>query len=179
MNIPLLPGILGSLKEGYTESYINFPVAIVIPQKGFFHSAWFFFHFMIQVSLEFKNVVHVGEGPSVSYAASPYARYYLTVSTLISWRHITALFACVLNINGSLEDSKASSISVRVARVLFPKEVTLEEEYAIQGSRQEYEDSAWTIRKTRAVGTSHEPRTYLIALPLERSIPANDDNHEP
>jgi hypothetical protein len=43
--------------------------------------------------------------------ASPYARYYLAISTPMSWKHIMTVFGGILKSKGKLEDATAYSIS--------------------------------------------------------------------
>ncbi|KAF8261163.1 hypothetical protein EI94DRAFT_1608219 [Lactarius quietus] len=126
--------ILSASNEGFTESYIICPAAIVGPGTGPVPSASFFFDFMMQVALGFKMAVYVGEGSNVFYTvlledlvdlykrvfarilsredakASPYARYYIAVSTPMTWKHIMTVFAGVLKSKGKLEDATAHSI---------------------------------------------------------------------
>jgi nucleoside-diphosphate-sugar epimerase len=128
--------ILCASEEGYTESYIICPAAIVGPATGPVPSASFFFHFMSQLALGFKKAIYVGEGSNVFYTvlladlvdlykrvfariisredakASPYARYYLAISTPMSWKQIMTVFGGVLKSKGMLEDATAYSISL-------------------------------------------------------------------
>ena len=46
--------------------------------------------------------------------ASPYARYYIAISTPMSWEHIMTVFSSVLESKGKLEDAAAHSIPVSV-----------------------------------------------------------------
>jgi len=130
--------ILRASEEGYTESYIICPAAIVGTAKGPVPSASFFFHFMTQLALGFKMAVYVGEGQNIFYTllledlvdlysrvfvrilsredakASPYARYYIAISTPMSWKHIMTVFGSVLESKGKLEDATAHSIPISV-----------------------------------------------------------------
>lgn len=63
----LLPRILRAAEEGYTESYIVCPGAIVGPGTGPVPSVSLFFHFMTQIALGFKKAVYVGEGSNQFY----------------------------------------------------------------------------------------------------------------
>jgi len=54
--------ILRASEEGYTESYIVCPGAVVGPSKGPVPSGSVFFKFMSQFSLAFKKPFYVGEG---------------------------------------------------------------------------------------------------------------------
>jgi hypothetical protein len=46
--------------------------------------------------------------------ASPYARYYIAISTPMSWKHIMTVFGGVLESKGKLEDATAHSIPISV-----------------------------------------------------------------
>ncbi len=59
--------LLHASEEGYTESYIICPAAIVGPSTGPVPSASFFFHFMTQLALGFKKAIYVGEGSNIFY----------------------------------------------------------------------------------------------------------------
>lgn len=63
----LLLRILRASDEGYTESYIICPAAIVGPPTGPVPSASFFFHFMSQLALGFQKAIYVGEGSNIFY----------------------------------------------------------------------------------------------------------------
>ncbi|KAF8262147.1 hypothetical protein EI94DRAFT_734099 [Lactarius quietus] len=121
-----------SLNEGYAESYIFCPGTIVVTRRAPIPSAPFFFYFMIQVALEF---VYIRRAPTSSIWCSlktslstylhptkprqrqgkPCARHYLAVSTLMSWRHIMAIFSCVVKRSGKLEDANTYSVPPRDA----------------------------------------------------------------
>ena len=64
----LLPRLLCASEEGYTESYIICPAAIVGPGTGPVPSASVFFNFMTQLALGFKKAIYVGEGSNIFYA---------------------------------------------------------------------------------------------------------------
>ncbi|KAF8262136.1 hypothetical protein EI94DRAFT_1809254 [Lactarius quietus] len=94
-----------ALDEGYTESYIIHPTAIIGPGTGPVPSASLFLHFMIQVALEdLFDLLFARIQSHDDAKASPYSRNYF-VSMLISLRLITAIFACVLKNNGKLEEA--------------------------------------------------------------------------
>ena len=46
--------------------------------------------------------------------ASPYARYYIAISTPIPWKHIMTVFGGVLASKGKLEDAAPHSIPISV-----------------------------------------------------------------
>ena len=81
--LSLLPRILRASEEGYTESYIICPGAIVGPATGPVPAASFFFHFMSQLALGFKKAVYVGEGANIFYTVRSPSR----VSIPIVHRH--------------------------------------------------------------------------------------------
>lgn len=64
----LLPRLLRASEEGYTESYIICPAAIVGPATGPVPTASFFFYFLTQLTLAFNKAIYVGEGSNVFYA---------------------------------------------------------------------------------------------------------------
>lgn len=149
--------ILRASEEGYTESYIVCPAAIVGPSTGPVPSASFFFHFMTQLALAFKRAIYVGEGANIFYAvrlddlvdlyrrvfgrilsrvdakASPYARYYIAVSTPLSWKHIMTVFGGVLARKGKLEDAAAHSVSL--SDVPYPASTFLGSSQHARGER--------------------------------------------
>ena len=63
----LLLRILRASDEGYTESYIICPGAVVGPATGPVPAASFFFHLMSQVALGYKMAVYIEEGSNVFY----------------------------------------------------------------------------------------------------------------
>ncbi|KAH8980018.1 NAD-binding protein [Lactarius akahatsu] len=149
--------ILRASEEGYTESYIICPAAIVGPSTGPVPSASFFFHFMTQLALGFKKAIYVGEGSNIFYTvrlddlvdlygrvfarildrvdakASPYARYYITVSTPLSWKDIMTVFGGVLARKGKLGDATAHSISLSEAP--YPASIFLGASQHARGER--------------------------------------------
>ncbi|KAH9041085.1 NAD-binding protein [Lactarius pseudohatsudake] len=149
--------ILRASEEGYTESYIICPAAIVGPPTGPVPSASVFFHFMTQLALGFKKAIYVGEGSNIFYTvrlddtvdlyrrvfarildradakASPYARYYIAVSTPLSWKDIMTVFGGVLARKGKLEDATAHSISLSEAS--YPASIFLGSSQHARGER--------------------------------------------
>ena len=63
----LLPRILRASEEGYTESYIICPAAIVGPATGPVPSVSLLFPFVTQIVLGFKKAVYVGDGDNLFY----------------------------------------------------------------------------------------------------------------
>jgi len=128
--------ILRASEEGYTESYIVCPGAVVGPSRGPVPSNSLFFKFMSQFALAFKKPVYIGEGENHFYAvilddlvdiyrrvfarilsradakASPYSRYYIAAGTPYPWKHIITVFGAVLARVGALEDGTAQSVPV-------------------------------------------------------------------
>jgi len=126
--------IMSASNEGFTESYIICPSAVIGPGTGPVPSPSIFFDFIMQIAFGFKKAVYVGEGSNLFYMvlledlvdlyrrvfarilsredakAGPYARYYIAVSTPMTWKHIMTIFAGVLKSKGKLEDATAYSI---------------------------------------------------------------------
>ncbi|KAI9436010.1 NAD-binding protein [Lactarius indigo] len=173
--------ILRASEEGYTESYIICPAAIVGPSTGPVPTASTFFHFMTQLALGFKKAIYVGEGSNIFYAvrlddlvdlyrrvfariigrddakASPYARYYIAVSTPLSWKVIMTAFGSILARKGKLEDATAHSISL--SEVPFPASIFL-------GASQH-------ARGERAKALGWEPRPVVLEDWVEGGISAS------
>lgn len=59
--------ILKAAEEGFTESYIICPAAVVGPSTGPAPAYSFFLKFMVQFMLAFKKAIYVGEGENVFY----------------------------------------------------------------------------------------------------------------
>ncbi|KAH9994391.1 hypothetical protein BJV77DRAFT_943656 [Russula vinacea] len=130
--------ILKAAEEGFTESYIICPAAVVGPSTGPAPAYSFFLKFMVQFMLAFKKAIYVGEGENVFYTvrlddlvdlykrvfahilsradakASPYSRYYIAVSTPHPWKHILTVFGAILAREGKLEDGTAQSVPISV-----------------------------------------------------------------
>jgi len=173
--------LLRASEEGYTESYIICPAAIVGAATGPVPSASFFFHFMTQLALAFKKAIYVGEGSNVFYAvrlddlidlyrrvfarilsredakASPYARYYIALSTPLSWKDIMTVFGSVLASKGKLESATAYSISL--SDVPYPASMFL-------GSSQH-------ARGERAKALGWEPQPVVLQDWAEEGISAS------
>jgi len=175
---PVDAPILRASEEGYTESYIVCPAAVVGPSRGPVPSGSVFFKFISQFSLALKKLVYVGEGENHFYMvtlddlvdcyrrviglilsrtvskASPYARYYIAVSMPYPWKHIMTVFGAVLSRIGKLEDGIPQSVSV--STLPFPASLFL-------GSTQR-------VRGERAKALGWEPRSVVLEDWAEEGI---------
>jgi hypothetical protein len=59
--------VLQSGEDGYAESYIICPAAVVGPSSGPVPSGSVFFKFMVQIALGFKKAIYIGEGENLFY----------------------------------------------------------------------------------------------------------------
>ncbi|KAH8983623.1 NAD-binding protein [Lactarius akahatsu] len=129
---PVDVSILHASTDGYTESYIICPGAIVGPVV----TSSLFFRFITALALKQKKSVYIGEGSNVFYGAdledlvdlyklvferilsrgdakaSPYARYYIAANTPLVWKNIATLLGKTLKQLGKIEDAVPQSISV-------------------------------------------------------------------
>jgi len=127
--------ILRASKEGYTESYIMCPGAIVGPPSGPVPAVSTFFQFITKLALDHKKAFYIGEGSNVFYTVyledlidlyrrvfklilshelakeSPYTRYYLGTSTPLAWKEIATSFGKALQKMGKIKHAEPQSIN--------------------------------------------------------------------
>ncbi|KAH9959910.1 hypothetical protein BGW80DRAFT_1232514 [Lactifluus volemus] len=128
--------ILQAAEAGHTESYIMCPAAIVGPGTGPVLASSLFWKFIVQFPIACKKANYVGEGSNLFYTlrlddlvdlyrrvfgrilsrddakASPYSRYYVAVSTPLTWKHIMTVLGGSLARLGKLEDGTAESVPI-------------------------------------------------------------------
>ncbi|KAH9041084.1 hypothetical protein EDB85DRAFT_2140257 [Lactarius pseudohatsudake] len=133
---PVDVSILRASTDGYTESYIICPGAIVGPSTGPVTTSSLFFRFITALALKQKKSVYIGEGSNVFYGAnlkdlvdlyklvferilshedaraSPYARYYIAANSPLVWKNIATVLGKTLKQMGKIEDAVPQSISV-------------------------------------------------------------------
>lgn len=126
----------GASQEGYTESYIVCPGAIVGPSSGPIPTVSLFCRFITKLALDHDQAVYVGEGSNVFYAVclddlidlyrlvfarilsrefakgSPYTRYYIGTSTPLVWKDIATSFGKTLKQMGKIATAEPRSINV-------------------------------------------------------------------
>ncbi|THH15266.1 hypothetical protein EW146_g5180 [Bondarzewia mesenterica] len=123
-------------KEGYVNTYIVSPAAIVGPSLGPVGKASFFLKGTTHIVLSRKSAVYVGEGSNVFYvvhiddvmnlylrvfelavaekeaAVSSYTRYFVASSQPAAWKTIMTLLASTLHKRGLLESPEPQSVSI-------------------------------------------------------------------
>ncbi|KAI0041066.1 NAD(P)-binding protein [Auriscalpium vulgare] len=127
--------ILQAGKEGYVETYIISPAAIVGDSRGPVNNGSFFLKFVVQFYTALQRAVYVGEGsnhftlvhiddvvdlflrvfelsvkPSVS--TSPHARYFIATSGPVAWKTIATVVGGELARRGLLADSTPQSVAL-------------------------------------------------------------------
>ncbi|KAH9055692.1 hypothetical protein EDB87DRAFT_1834003 [Lactarius vividus] len=133
---PVDVSVLRASTDGYTESYIICPGAIVGRGVGPVTTSSLFFRYLTGLALKQKKSVYIGEGSNIFYGvnlddlvdlyvrvftrilsredakASPYARYYIAANTPLVWKNIATLLGKTLKQMGKIEDAVPQSIPV-------------------------------------------------------------------